>query len=87
MGKYDKHNERVSEGNGVCGTCGGKTHTTGYCHCYLCDKTPSGRGKCNRCNGTGVDKFGAHCTNCKNNKKWDTYEYSKQLYKESRGDR
>ncbi|MDD5308301.1 MAG: hypothetical protein PHU25_13350 [Deltaproteobacteria bacterium] len=41
---------------------------------------------CFRCQGTGVDKFGAHCTQCDSNKNWSTFEYYVFLHKELHAD-
>ncbi len=57
MGKYDRFNKVVPLG------CGYRKELVGL---GAFEKVT-----CYRCDGTGIDKFGAHCTACQNNrKKW-----------------
>ena len=83
MSKYDQHNRRVPKGNGKCNNCKG-TGWRGPRSC-LCSRPDAGRpsGTCARCRGSGIDKFGAYCTECSNNKEeYGTYEYSLKLFDE-----
>ena len=58
---YKVMNTIIPRGNGKCALCRpGKP-------CYGCSPKIRGLGECSRCDGTGVDKHGLHCTNCANN--------------------
>ncbi len=65
--EYKRFNTIVPRGDGKCNACHG-TGSYGGFSCVLCMGINSDHPRlCHRCKGTGIDKFGAHCTRCDNN--------------------
>jgi len=55
-------NRIVPRGDGVCGDCNEVSL------CFSCRQKVRGFRVCDRCEGKGVDRFGTHCMDCRNNR-------------------
>jgi len=63
VAKYTRRNKIVPKGNGRCKHESDPRRSTFGYHCHSCGMSCT----CQRCDGTGIDKFGAHCSDCANN--------------------
>lgn len=64
--KKSDWNSIIHKGNGACHNCSGSGKDISHrseVRCHLC----KGSGTCSFCMGTGVDRFGWHCSMCMNN--------------------